>query len=379
MVPGKQKLKVLHIIDTLGVGGAEKLLVNVVNSMPQFKHYVVYLLEPSTLSDTFSPDTEVICLGFRRKRDYPGAILRLRKIIRREGITVIHAHLHASTLIARFAAPKNCRVISTLHSMPVKRGRISNFIYWMSRKLSYNPARHFIIGVSETVLQAFNKVMHFRGGYAVLPNFISDDFYGDHYKRLRDNKHIKLVAVGNLRGIKNHDYLLEALRLVPGNYSLDIYGEGSMRDKLQAKIDQYQLPVKLCGSHPDLSRVLPEYDAFILSSLSEGNPLSLMEAMAAGLPVFVSDIPVFRNLTGGDAVYFNLADPADLAHKLIMIANHQINIEQIAKVNFDKMHSQDFKTPHLKFLEGIYTQPLHTLAGFKQVASENQFVMSNAS
>lgn len=379
MAPGTPKLKILHIIDTLGVGGAEKLLVNVVNNMPEFEHHIVYLMEPDTIAGAFAAGIKVTCLGFRRKRDYPGAILRLRKLIKKEGITVVHAHLHASTMIARFAAPKNCRVINTLHSMPVKRSRISNLIFWMSRKISYNPSRHFVIGVSGAVLKAYNKVMHFRGGYAVLPNFIGDEFYSDHYKRLKDVRQVKLVAVGNLRGIKNHDYLLEAFRLLPQNFSLDIYGEGEFRTIMQKKIDEHNLAVRLCGSQDDLSRILPHYDAFILSSKSEGNPLSLLEAMAAGLPVILSDIPVFRDLAGKDAVYFNLSDPSDLARKMLMIAEGKINLDLMAKANFDKMHYQDSKTPHLEFLSSVYTQPLETLQGYKQVSSENQFVMSNAS
>ena len=100
----------------------------------------------------------------------------------------------------------------------------------------------------------------------------------------------RLVSVGNLEAVKNHRYLLHVLAQAKQKgyaYTLDIFGEGVERSRLQALAEDLGLAeeVRLLGFRPDVGDRLPEYEAYVHASYSESLPLAIIEAMATGLPV----------------------------------------------------------------------------------------------
>lgn len=346
--------KILHIIDTLNIGGAEKLLVGVVNGLPQYRHFVVYLHGEGLLVPNLPPQCRVIKLTCNSKLDIPRCILQLRKIIRRESIDIVHSHLFFSTLVARIACPSSCRLITTLHSMPGKIRYNNSRLVTFLDKLTYRK-RHEIIAVSEPVFEAHDNMMHFKGTCWVLPNFVEDEFYQSTYKRMNTDGVLRLVAVGNLKKAKNYSFLLDAFSYLSPAFHLDIYGSGELRELLQHKIDEQKLPVRLCGEHRNIHELLPSYDVFLMGSLYEGNPLALLEAMASGLPVVLSDIPSLRKVAGNDAVYFKLDNPYELACQLTRIAERKVDLDSIARVNHEKVRQTASRQNYLRRLSSIYS------------------------
>ena len=139
---------------------------------------------------------------------------------------------------------------------------------------------------------------------------------------------LKLVAVGNLKEAKNYHYLLEIFKhLKEVKVSLDIYGQGPLHKELEIHIRRGGLNVRLCGGMNDVSRILPQYDFFIQASSHEGFGLSVIEAMANGIPVILSDIPVFREITSDLAVFFTLDSAIRAAETVKMaLSNKQPNL-----------------------------------------------------
>jgi len=111
-----------------------------------------------------------------------------------------------------------------------------------------------------------------------------------------------MVAVGNLYPVKGHRFLIRALAGLPrdGRWKLAIAGRGQEEQDLRAMISGYGLSdrVQLLGLRQDIANVLAAGDLFVMPSLSEGLPLAVLEAMAAGLPVVASAVGGIPDVTG---------------------------------------------------------------------------------
>jgi len=348
-----ETLRVLHIIDTLDIGGAEKLLVGVVNGLPKCEHHVIYLSGKHTLSDQLPAGCNVLKLGYYSRFDLPRCVHRLRKYIRRHHIDIVHSHLFMSTFIARLACPSNCRLISTIHSLSGKIRYNHSPVISMLDKMAYRK-RHEIIAVSDEVFDSFDAEVGIKGPAWVLPNFAGDPFFQPHPRKTNFDKTIRLVAVGNLKHVKNYHFILEAFKFLSASVQLDIYGTGELKNSLQQTIDEYNLPVRLCGESHRLHELLPQYDAFIMASTYEGHPLALLEAMASGLPVILSDIPALRKVAGDDAIYFKPHDTVALASLLADVRDKRIDLDPIAAANHQKVKQKASSLPYMRKLMMIY-------------------------
>jgi glycosyltransferase involved in cell wall biosynthesis len=348
-----ETLRVLHIIDTLDVGGAEKLLVGVVNGLPKCEHHVIYLSGKHTLSDQLPARCNVIKLGYYSRFDLPRCVYRLRKYIRRHQVNIVHSHLFLSTFIARLACPSSCRLISTIHSLSGKIRYNHSPVVSMIDKMAYRK-RHEIIAVSDEVFDSFDAEVGIKGRAWVLPNFAGDAFFQPQPRKTNFNKTLRLVAVGNLKKVKNYHFILEAFKFLSSGIELDIYGAGELKKSLQQKIDEHNLPVRLCGESGRLHELLPQYDAFLMGSTYEGHPLALLEAMASGLPVILSDIPALRKVAGNDAVYFKPHDTVALASLLADVRDRKIDLDPIAAINHQKAKQIASSLPYLRKLMTIY-------------------------
>lgn len=128
----------------------------------------------------------------------------------------------------------------------------------------------------------------------VVPNPISQSILDASYEYR--NNISKLVTMGRLSEQKNHEMLIRAFSKVHETHpdiTLDIYGEGPLKEKLQDLIAKLNLQssVYLCGRTNNVAETLCQYDLFVLSSNFEGMPNALMEAMGVGLPCISTDCP----------------------------------------------------------------------------------------
>ena len=129
-----------------------------------------------------------------------------------------------------------------------------------------------------------------------------------------------------------------------------------MRNELQEQIDKNKLNIRLCGLQKDMHTVLPSYDAFVMSSFYEGQPLSLLEAMASGLPSFLADIPVLREVTGDDAVYFDIHDPLSFGTQIRQALEGKVDLAGLAAASHKRVNEFAHRRQYLEKLNAIYSQ-----------------------
>jgi glycosyltransferase involved in cell wall biosynthesis len=273
----KQGKLIVHVIDSLAVGGAEILLRNTIILLPEYEHVVVYLRAPEDLKHTFPPGVRFHFLNYTGVINFIPTIVRLRGIIRTTKPCIVHSHLVVANFVARLATPKSVPLLFSLHSVYSKDAfEKSRKILWLER-LSVR-SYHSVVAVSKTVIKDYLQWVNFKGKKFVLYNFVRGSyFHPSHIKNEKTNE-LTCVAVGNLKELKNYRFLIEAFKkLKEDNIRLHIYGSGPLREELQQEIDKHLLQINLCGLVDDTSAVLPQYDLFIQASLHEGYSLAVME------------------------------------------------------------------------------------------------------
>jgi len=136
-----------------------------------------------------------------------------------------------------------------------------------------------------------------------LPNLLAEDSLAADTKcvtDLRQNGPLRVVSAGRLITQKDHSTLIKAAAKLSREITLkvDIFGEGRLKKQLEREIEHLHLDdvVSLRGNISDVAQCFPEYDLFVSCSLYEGMSNVMLEAMAAGLPVVVTDVSGSRDV-----------------------------------------------------------------------------------
>ena len=151
-------------------------------------------------------------------------------------------------------------------------------LFWLTKR-----SADAVICLTMGDMHAFGDGRNVR----LIPNFIEQP-----KRSVADYGRKKAIAVGRLENQKGFDMLIDCWKRVAEqhpDWHLDIYGVGSLHDKLQEQIDQLRLNdyITLCGRSNNIMDVYPEYSLHIMSSRYEGQPMTLIEAQACGLPSVV--------------------------------------------------------------------------------------------
>jgi glycosyltransferase involved in cell wall biosynthesis len=358
------KKTILILIDNLTRGGAETLLVGM---LPELS--AAYNIILVTLSDRceFSQSELVYhkkySLGFRNKLSYVACLLRLRKIILKYKPGLVHAHLLNSSIIARISCPRKIPLLYSIHSMLSLNAFNNSRTYRTLEKYLFDQ-RHYVIAVSSEVLKDYEKCIGTTSKNFILKNYIADTFLLNQrpLKDFSTTEVIKMVAVGNIKRVKNYEYLLNALIELKGlSVSLDIYGKGEDKyvDQLQQFIIDHDLPVSFKGSCDSIHRVLPMYDLFVMSSNNEGFGMAAAEAMATGIPTLLSDIPVLKEVTMGNALFFDLKDTSSFASLVKEIATGKYDLDKLAANGKLVVKENYSKSGYFRKLQSVYNQILN--------------------
>ena len=137
----------------------------------------------------------------------------------------------------------------------------------------------------------------------------------------------RIGVVARISAIKDHSTIVRALArvlpVVPG-VSLDVIGDGPLRAPLESEVAALGIDghVRFLGRRTDVPQLLANLDLFVSASRSEGLPLAVLEAMAAGCPILCSDIPGHREVLaeGRTAWFFPTGSPTAMAAKIVHAA-----------------------------------------------------------
>ena len=333
-------LRVLHVIDSLGEGGAEQNLLTFVkrSSAEHCEHHIAWLYDQTNLLDAFTPFTKTrFFLGSPRSVQLLSAAVKLAGHIRRVKPDVIHAELIRAQLVARIAAQLagGVPVVVAWHSVsyaPDMLGELGGHTRMgVTRLLDAATGKFDVhtIAVSRTVAE-HNSVKlgvmreHVSVVYdAVDPSRVVNAIHGPEKALLRVRLGLPaegtmLLSVGRLVVQKDHATSILAMRDIlraqPDAF-LVIAGTGGLRASLEAQVRNLGLEgrVLLLGPRRDVPDLLRVCDLFLFASIVEGLGIALTEALASGVPCVASDIPTSREVAGAsDGIEF--FPPSSAAH-----------------------------------------------------------------
>ncbi|RYE50288.1 MAG: glycosyltransferase, partial [Sphingobacteriales bacterium] len=326
------KKTIVHIIYNLTRGGAESMLVQVIKKLPHYYNIVVTLEENNHFKTELECD-EYICLNTASLFSLPLAAIKIRNIITKRKVHLVHSHLPLSNFAARLGVPANVPLFSTIHNSIAISGDYKKWIIRFLDKATYKLRRSTIIAVSSNAMQDYFSVLKLEKRDAhVLYNFVDITKYPLSIISTA-SKNGRAICIAALSRQKNIGLLIKGFHLLnPPVLHLDVYGRGQLHDELTDMIKNNGVEnVHLKGQVNNIPSLLPAYNIFVMSSRFEGFSLSVLEAMAAGVPVLLSDIPSFREQCGDYALYFDLENPQSLANKILLLHQNPSLLKNMAE------------------------------------------------
>ncbi|WP_242916351.1 glycosyltransferase [Pontibacter liquoris] len=350
----------IHVTESLGLGGAEIIFVDYINALPtKFTNIVVYLRPQHTLLSNLHHVKEVICLNYVNKYDIARCAIMLHRIIQTYNADLVHSHLYWPTIIARLAMSGKVPLLFSVHSLITHDAFNPNILSKYLEKITYS-AKQTAVFVSQAAYNDYTQHIAVPGEANILYNFVGNQFFNEAVdKRSFADTGLKLVAVGNLRPQKGHLFLLKCLRqLRKYAITLDIYGEGHQREELENYIREYEITnVRLLGSEAHLEKVLPTYDVFVLASRYEGFCIAMAEAMAIGLPCLVPNLEVLQEVSGERQLYFEQDNEADFLKKIQLLYHEKSLLTPYADAARE-VAAKYRKETHIQQLVAVYEKAL---------------------
>lgn len=350
-------LRVLHIITSLGKGGAEVLLSNTIPLLREFEQHLVTFQAPIDQLNDLSPFlTSYRCLHIERRSQWIKGIFNLRKVINAIEPDLIHVHLFTPALLTKIAAPKKIPLFYSIHNTYSIDAFKANPWALLFERLTASRSHH-LIGVSELVLRDYQSHVKNSGTGDVIYNMVGNEFFNDHIREdYSPYTPLRCISVGRLKLQKNYPFTLQAFKLLKDvPITLDIYGDGPEKENLEKIILKDELSnVRLMGQSTEMEKVLKNYDLYEISSTYEGFGIALLEALATGIPSLASDIPVFREAACDAVIYFGLEQPVDLAQSLRAIYEGKLSLLDYSTLGKKQAVYIASSEKYIKSLKSLY-------------------------
>lgn len=323
--------RILLLIKGLGRGGAEQLLASSVPHLDRdrYEYEIAYLLPwKDALVPTFqSADIPVHCLG-----SGPAWADRLRRLVRRRGIDLIHEHSPYAAIGSRVAVGGRVPHVYTEHNVWDRYHRAT---YWGNATTF--PRNRWVFAVSEHVRQSIRYPSSLR---ALRMPTVETLYHGiDQSSTVswRRNDAVRqeldvdpdaplIGTVANLKAHKRLDRLLQAALLVRAqvpSVRFVIVGQGPLELELRRQSAEMGLDgtVVFAGFRRDAPRVAAAFDVFVLSSEHEGLSIALIEAMALARPVVVTDADSLVEVVHDGVEGFTVpsARPEAMAERIVQL------------------------------------------------------------
>jgi glycosyltransferase involved in cell wall biosynthesis len=361
-------IKVLHLIGSLGRGGAEVLLSDLCNN----SNGTIALQVVSTKGGSLERGIEDSNAGLKiipSKGLHVRFILKLRRFLLENEIEIVHVHSGFFCIHALLAVLlTDIKIVVTLHNYRLNTQK-------MLKKITFAGA-DAVCFVSEFLMQSYLKSKEISASsvkYRVLHNGIDPNKFNVRQADLRQSLNLPgdcllLGMVGNFNEVRDHFTLCKGIKLLINNgyNSHFVFAGAAHISKLFDQCysfckDNHLLPyVHFLGSRPDIPEILAALDLFVYASNLDTFGIAVVEAMMSGTPVVVNDLPVFQEVTGNGkyASLYKTKYETDLAEKIEYLLEHPEERKRLGEAS-RKWAIENFSIQkHIEQLQAMYQELL---------------------
>ena len=356
-------MKILHIDNSLGTGGAEKLLLD---TIPLYRKAGIEM-DLLLLWDNDLPFTQELkkldcCNIFTLRKSEnekevynPALIFDIKKIIKNYDIA--HLHVFPSQYYAVFANLMNgskTKLILTEHN--TSNGRIKNKIFKPLEKFIYSKYEKVICITKEIEIQ-YQKYLGLSDKLITINNGVDVNkiigIKGYNKSDLGYSEEDKLlIMVARFNKQKDQDTIIKSLKNLPESYKLIFAGDGKRREELQNLVKELDLShrVNFLGIRSDIYSLYKMCDVGILSSHWEGFGLAAVEAMACRIPTIASNVDGLAQVIDKAGILFEVGNSKQLAEIILSLENN-IEYENVAERCFERAKEFDIMKMVNKYIE----------------------------
>lgn len=320
-------MRIVYVLTSLGVGGAERQVLALAARMAAHHHKVVLLVLRPVLEEQCPTSLEVIHLNMRRNA--LSVLVGLRRASRFLGAfnpDVVHSHSFHANMIARMlkAQVPSLAVVCTVHNV-YEGGRARMLAYRLTDRLS-----SLTTAVSAAAIERFVRLKAVsRRKCVVLTNGIDTREFAPQERRRAatrsamgvGNKFV-WISVGRVVPAKDYPNLMRAFgRLHDSAEKAQLWIAGAGRPEGVAPAMEGADEIRWLGLRRDVAALMDAADGFVLASAWEGMPLAMGEAMAMEKPVVATDVGGVREMVGDAGLLVPAADSVALAAAMQRVMN----------------------------------------------------------
>lgn len=366
------RVRICHVSMSLCTGGLERLLAD----FARFHDRTRYQLEYVAMNDAgrFAREIEacrcnVHCLSAGRRLP---RVRELARRLREREIDVLHTHNTSphvdGTCAARLAGVPI--VVSTRHGQRIGHG-------WQSR-VQYRLASHWVDRIVAVSDDAARLTIETDGVAGCKVTRIWNGIDVEKFAYRGPAASPTAVSVARLSGAKDFNTLLKATRMVvrrEPEFKLRVVGDGPQRTELEALCNELELRgrVEFFGERTDVAELLADAGFFVTASLSEGISLTVLEAMAVGLPVVATAVGGTPEVVE-EGVTGCMVAPQDedaMAEAILDMLSRRSEWSQMGRFARDRV-TKDFDVRRMVAdYEGLYERLLSTKTAGRQSARAN--------
>lgn len=321
-------MKIMQVIPVLDLAGAETMCQNLAIELHKMGHEVIVVSlykKETVLTENLRNESIPVKWMDKKNGLDPGCIFRLYKLIRKFNPDVVHSHIYAGKyahIAATMAGVK--KKVYTVHNVAQKEATDSN------RKMNKVLFKKFGV-VPVALTQEVQKTI--ESVYGIDEGKIPVVYNGIPLEKCRPiqvyKKHaVEIVHVGRFCEEKNHRNLIRGFAKAHAKFpeiQLELYGDGPLRNDMEKLVSELQADnyIHFMGLTNDVYSAMSEADTFILPSTYEGMPMTLIEAMATGLPIITTPVGgIVDMLKDGSEAIFTGTDSESIADSISMLVNN---------------------------------------------------------